>query len=475
MTKLHCCVDVAGDYAVKARYALVMLLKPLGVEPIWVDRESLTGPGLYYGPQVTALPDTTVKLVLGANAEEYFSQRTAYLPGYVTWKRSNDSSYPILFADGHEPDWVASAFFWLSGWQEYVVTERDMHGRFPHGASLQNLLKTTALPVVDIYRQCLQNELERAGIQTRPRQWGGASWALCPTIDVDYLRKWRKGIIYRELVEYFLLNRKRTGVRNRLRRLFASTRQALRPGDPFRTALDKMLMDITSVGAGTLFLKAAAHGPRDVHYKLRTPYIQSLLAQCQRDGVDIGLHPSYFAHTHPEYLRQERSIITELTGTAPISVRQHYLRCESPVTHRLQSENGFRIDSTLGFATHIGFRHGTCIPFKIFDVQANRALDVWEIPLAVMDSALFNRQNLKPDEAIEATKNVLGQCARFGGVGVVLWHNVLWDELDFPGWGRHFNEIMQWGVTSAARIMSLKSALESWLGHPLGTQPAQPR
>ena len=474
MTRLPCYVEVDTEYVAKARYALAMLLEPLGVEPIWVERASLTGPGLYYGPLATGLPDTTVKLSLGSHVEEYFSQRTAYLPDNVTWKRWDDWRYPILFADRHQPDWVASTFFWLSGWQEYVTKERDSHGRFPHAASLQNQLKTTALPVVDIYRQGLQEELERAGIQTTPRQWGGASWALCPTIDVDYLRKWRKGIIYRELVEYFLLNRKRTSIRNRLRRLFASTRQALKPGDPFRTALERMLSDITGVGAGTLFLKAAAHGPQDVRYDLHTPYIKSLVTQCQRSGMDIGLHPSYHAHTHPEYLHQERSIVTELTGTAPITVRQHYLRCESPVTHRLQSASGFRIDSTLGFATNIGFRNGTCLPFKVFDVQANRALDIWEIPLTVMDSALFNRQNLTPDEAIEATKDVLGQCARFGGVGVVLWHNVLWDELDFPGWGRHFESIMQWGVESGARIMSLQSALESWLGHPLGTQPALP-
>ena len=110
------------------------------------------------------------------------------------------------------------------------------------------------------------------------------------------------------------------------------------------------------------------------------------------------------------------------------------------------------------------------MPFRIFDVDANRALDLWEFPLVVMDSALFNRQKLTPDQAIDQTKAVLSQCKEFGGVGVVLWHNVLWDEIDFPGWGRHFESIMEWTMGSGARTMSLEGAFEMWRGYPMGTQ-----
>ena len=469
MRKLPCCIEAGPTYAPKARYALSMLLLPLGLGPVWVRRDDLTGPGLYYGANPEDLPGQVVALQLGAGVEEYFDQPTQIRSDGVRWHQFEELRFPVLFAE----DQVASAFFWLSGWQEYYTRQRDAHGRFPHNVSLQKALGITTLPVVDIYRRCLRDELKRAGIDSNMRKWGGTSWVMSPTIDVDYLRKWRKGIVYRELVEYFLLNSRAVRLRDRVGRLLGSTRQALGGTDPFIAALDRMNACIKSHGSGTVFLKTSAHGPKDVHYSLRSKYMHRLIARSKRDDFEIGLHPSYHAHNHPDYLREERRLLLDLTGSAPISVRQHYLRFVSPATPRLQVANGFRIDSTLGFATQVGFRHGTCMPFRHFDVVQNKALDLWEMPLAVMDSALFNRQNLSASEAVTASKEILQMCARFGGIGVILWHNVLWDELDFPGWGDHFEAILQWAAESGGGILSLRSALESWLGYPLGTQSAR--
>lgn len=470
MIRLPCCVEVHPRYAPKARHALTTLLEPLGIEPNWVDRSGLSGVGVFYGRSIQGLSDSVITLSLGSGVEDYYSQRKPLDLRAIRWRHQDNLRFPVLFGEGATDDLVASTFFWISEWQQYVTTERDIHGRFPHSASLQSALGTTMLPVVDIYRRRLQLELRQAGLPAVQRVWGGSDWVFCPTIDVDYIRKWRKGIVYRELVEYALLNFQRQSMPSRLKRLRQSMGQAISRPDPFRSALGRMLTNIARNGSGTVFLKAGAHGSRDVHYSLQSRYLKALTDRCRQAGVEIGLHPSYFAHTHPHYMRQERAALTELTGRTPNSVRQHYLRCESSFTQRLQATSGFRIDSTLGFATYAGFRNGTCMPFRIFDVDANRALDLWEFPLAVMDSALFNRQKLTPDQAINQTKAVLSQCKEFGGVGVVLWHNVLWDEIDFPGWGRHFESIMEWTMGSGARTMSLEGAFEMWRGYPMGTQ-----
>ena len=79
---------------------------------------------------------------------------------------------------------------------------------------------------------------------------------------------------------------------------------------------------------------------------------------------------------------------------------------------------------------------------------------------------------------IEQTIQLLEMCKRFGGAAVVLWHNVLWDEMDFPGWGRHFEETLAWAAGNGAYIASLESALGDWLGFPMessaGTHGPQP-
>lgn len=341
--------------------------------------------------------------------------------------------------------------------------QRDEHARFAFRDSLQAALGVATRPVVDAYRQRLAFALEQQGAPIRPRTWGTARWALCPTIDVDYIVKWRKGMVYRELVEYFLCNRRCEKLKARLGRLRRFLLDALRPGDVYQQALTRMHHTVRKHGTGTVFLKAAAHGPQDVRYRLHHPFLQGILPSLMEDGFELGVHPSYHAHTHLEYMTVERQAIAALAGRAPRSVRQHFLRYEAPATQRIQELAGFRIDSTLGFAEHEGFRNGTCLPFLRFDNAANRAGSLWEMPLAVMDSALFNRRKLDLAAATEATRNVLRQCRRFGGAAVMLWHNLLWDELDHPDWGAHFLESVAWATRRGARVVALRQGLEDWL------------
>lgn len=460
---LSCCIEAPPAYVPKARYALEMLLGPLGIDPRWVGRDALAAGGLYYGPHPDGLPAGVLVRPLRPETIAFFERRTAYeasrVPS-VTWEQE---TWPVLFDDGTPyGDLVASAFFWLSGWQEYVVPTRDAHGRFPHAASLQAALGTTARPVVDAYREMLAGQLRSHGIPVARRSWQGHRWALCPTHDIDYLRKWRPGILYREVVHYAVQNRRRVPPAGRIRRLGTVLADWLRPGDPCRTAFERMQAEVTARGGtATYFLKAAARDPHDVAYPVDAPYLRRRVDALRAEGFEIGLHPSYPAHTNRAFLEEERDRLARVAGGPLTSVRQHYLRYEGPLTSRLHAELGFRIDSTLGFAEHEGFRHGTCLPFRIYDVDADAPLDVWEMPLAVMESALFNRRGLQGDAARAATAAVLQACRRFGGVCVALWHNTLWDEMDYPGWGRHFLETLDAAQAEGALVASLRDALDA--------------
>ncbi len=466
-TPLPCCVEAPASYLPKARYALRMLLLPLGLEPRWVERAALAGGGLYYGTQPGGLPENVLALRLHPATAAYFDGATPYDPARARWIDWDGERWPVLFGEPGrgEADLVASAFFWLSGWQEVTTRERDPHGRFPHHTSLQARLGTTLRPAVDACREVLAGRLAALGLPLHRRTWGTAAWACCPTHDVDYLRKWRKGMVYREVVEYPLRNLRRVVPAARARRFGRFVRDWLRPGDVYRQAFERMQHEVEQRGGtATFFLKTAAHGPQDVFYDPGDPYLRRRIAALEAAGFEVGLHPSYHAHTHPFYLEEERARLAAVTARAPVSVRQHFLRYEAPATPRLQHAAGFRIDSTLGFAEHEGFRHATCLPFQLFDSIANRPLDVWEMPLALMESALFNRRALTPEAARQATETVLATCRRFGGAAVMLWHNVLWDELDHPGWGAHFVETLEAAVAAGAHLASLRAALSAWLG-----------
>ncbi|WP_243664941.1 hypothetical protein [Rhodothermus marinus] len=90
------------------------------------------------------------------------------------------------------------------------------------------------------------------------------------------------------------------------------------------------------------------------------------------------------------------------------------------------------------------------------------------MPLAVMESVLFVRRELGADEALRATETLLEACRRYGGVCVALWHNTLWDERDFPGWGVHFERTLQQASAKGAFIADLQSAIKIGVSGQVG-------
>ena len=60
--------------------------------------------------------------------------------------------------------------------------------------------------------------------------------------------------------------------------------------------------------------------------------VEQTLAEAQTAGFELGLHPSYYAHTHGGYLAEEVQKFESEFGVRPESVRQHYLRYDPLIT-----------------------------------------------------------------------------------------------------------------------------------------------
>lgn len=460
-SSIACCVDVEPPLAEKARHALRMLLLPLRLEPEWVSIDELRG-GIYYGRRADP---SGAGIVLRADeaAPGFFQAQEPYDAGHAAWFEDPRGRVPVLFTDrsGH-PDLVASAFLWLSGWQERAVRRRDVHGRPRYEDSLAATLGVPTTPVVDVYREMLVDRLLAFGRKVERRTWAGRRWVLCPTHDVDYVRKWRPGILYRELVHNLAMNRRRVSLRDRLHRATAVMHQ-MRSGDPFRRALLRMPEEVARRGGtATYFIKSGGGDPHDVDYRLDRRFIGDRLQELQTRNFEIALHPSYRTPCDRSRLAHEKARLEEAAGRSARSVRQHYLRYDPVRTPQLHDELGFAIDSTLGFRDREGFRRGTCMPFQTFDLERDRPLSTWEMPLILMESTLFNVRGLDPASAREATNALASACLRFGGAFVVLWHNMLGDEIDCPGWMQHFTTTLDDASERGASIASLEQALCSW-------------
>ncbi len=326
-------------------------------------------------------------------------------------------------------DELADAFFHLARIEERRApgSARDRHGRFLAAASCLDPLDPPL-------------ERLRAHLGLDPPRWFGARFAVALTHDVDVPRRWTRvglrggGARIKAAVAK---GQPRTAVREAAALATVPVHKA-RGTDPNWT-FERVVGEESERGARSTFFVLAGHahaadGPSASAYERVRP---RLVATLLERGAEVGLHGSYRAADDPSRLAAERAALESLAGSVP-GQRFHYLRIDPHRNLRSLEALGFRYDSSLGFADAIGFRAGIVQPFRPWDAEADRVLDLVEIPLAAMDATLGEPRylGLSAEMAEGRLLALLDRAAEQGGGFALLWHNEWFDERAFPGWGR---------------------------------------
>jgi hypothetical protein len=329
-------------------------------------------------------------------------------------------------ADGAtlQVDVLGSAFFMLTRYEEIVIAERDEHGRFPAAASVATRAGFLGVPIVDAYVELLWDALQRAwpGLARRPRAF---EVVLSHDID-DPLATLQHGPrdFVRQLGGDLAVRR---DPRLALRRLRSLTGDHHR--DPHNTF--DLLMEVSErhgLRSAFYFLAHRDLGPRAGPYLYEHPWVRALIGRIARRGHEIGYHPSYGTYRDAARTREELTRLRRVAEAAGVEQerwggRQHFLRWANPDTWRNWEAAGLHYDSTMAYSEALGFRAGTCHPYRAFDLQARRPLDLEERPFAVMDVTLANALGLAPGAALHAVLDIAAQCRRYQGQLGILWHN----------------------------------------------------
>lgn len=160
----------------------------------------------------------------------------------------------------------------------------------------------------------------------------------------------------------------------------------------------------------------------DEGYDPASPQIRRLIDYLHDDGIEIGVHPSYYAFDKPEVLRKEISYLRSLLPFPIRGSRQHFLRW-APRTWAELETSGLMYDSSVGYHDVIGFRAGTSLPYRPWFIDQNRPANLVEVPLLVMDHTIQERMALSPEHALHRVRDLLTRCRMAGGVFTMLWHN----------------------------------------------------
>jgi hypothetical protein len=320
-------------------------------------------------------------------------------------------------------DLLASIFLTLTRFEETLPTARDEHGRFTAFSSVAWRGGFLHRPVVDEYGLGLAAALPILLPEWQPRR-----------------KRLRVSLGY-DVDEIGLPINMRTTVGHIARRgkPFAAIRDLAASCIGTETTYQKLLRKLVEVTAQrglkpSLHWKAAAHGIHDTGYDLCDPRLRSTIAKVKSQDVEMGIHPSYASYESRERFEVEVATLRDVLGESHVGGRQDYLRWD-PQSWVRWDEIGLAYDSSVGFADHVGFRAGTCYPFRPWLLSQKKQAQLVEIPIWTVDSTLRSYMKLDADRALEKMLQAVRLCRALGGVFALAWHNTF---LMDPGYARAF-------------------------------------
>lgn len=191
-----------------------------------------------------------------------------------------------------------------------------------------------------------------------------------------------------------------------------------------------------------------------VHFDGRDVRVTDMMREIASAGWEVGLHGTFNSACREGLLKRQKETVEKIIGKEVTSIRQHYLHHVPGLTHRLQSEAGLRVDSTLGYNRAVGLKLGTSHPFPVWDAQSRTPLPLMEVPLTAMDTSLVSMGLHKtgPSGAIANLKNIGSAIAASGGVFCLNWHP---HYLPVPAIHEVYVELLSWarGMGATARRM----------------------
>jgi hypothetical protein len=181
------------------------------------------------------------------------------------------------------------------------------------------------------------------------------------------------------------------------------------------------------------------------------------------EGFDVGLHGSYNSALAPGMLARERAALEAASGFDVTTTRQHFVHWDVRTTPRLQAEAGLRADSTLGFNRNLGYRAGTSLPFRHFDLDRGEPLDLVQVPFSVQDGALLRPDALELDVdlARRTIRRVVDTAAATGGVATFVFHP---NNLERPDYLELFRATIDLGLGRGAWFASIRDLDRWWRG-----------
>lgn len=363
-------------------------------------------------------------------------------------------------------DFLASVFYLLSGQQEIEKKESDQFGRFPYETSIQKELDSVHLPLVNYYFEMIGDGLQAyARMQgkelSRKRLFNNFGFAL--SHDVDRIAFFHPFLVlYRikQLLGLAPMNYSKFATLKVFIKGLLFNLNPFRQPDPWWN-FDWMINLEKSLGIRSTFFFLRKEDRFDNSlYKFKSRRVKNLISRLQNDGFEVGLHGTIRSTIDGNNLRHQKEELTRVTGKQPVGIRQHYLSFKHPETFRIQEGAGLIYDTTLAFAEHDGYRNGYCYPFHPYDFENDCMMQIWELPLVMMEVSVLNYRGVGFETTREAVMHYVAEAQKFGGLFSLLWHNCRLSNHEFDNITDFYESLLEQIMEKKPEALSGKDVID---------------
>jgi hypothetical protein len=326
-------------------------------------------------------------------------------------------------------DILATSFFLLSRYEEYLPFQADNHGRFRASESMAKKQGFLQRPLINEWAIELGNLIENLFENAHYKR---SEFRQIATYDIDQAFKYRNKGCLRNIGGFLFSSEKK------------AERTAVllgRKSDPFDTFdyIEKLHRGSEKNVRIFLLLGDRSEFDKNIHF-LNADF-QNIIKKLNKKYL-LGIHPSYQTNEgNITQLAKEKARLEKIIEQPVTHSRQHFLKLRFPETYHQLLAIGIKNDHSMGYADDIGFRASVANPFYWYDLSTEKTTDLLVHPFQIMDVTLKEYLKLQPDDALEMVLKMKNHIRYIGGEFVTLWHNSSFDG-EWKDWKTIYEKII---------------------------------
>jgi len=333
-------------------------------------------------------------------------------------------------------DIFAASFYLISRYEEYLPQAKDNHERFSATESIAFKHGFLEKPVVDIWAYKF---LEILKLKFPTYEHATRKYQYISTVDVDNAYAYKYKSFVRTIGGFLkdLLHLKIITIWDRFAVLFNLKRD---PFNTFKSIIElKKIYEVRTI----FFFLIADYTTFDTNVSASKSKFR-LLIKDMVDYARVGLHPSYYTMNNNMLLKKEKERLENIINMPIKRSRQHYLRLSLPETYQNLIDLEIEEDYSMGYASHTGFRAGTCSPFYFYDLDFEIQTPLKIFPFALIDTTLNDYMKLTPKQSLGKIRDLKNEVKAVNGLFITVFHNEsLSNYQRWKGWKRVYSSMLK--------------------------------